>query len=327
MGLEVVHFLNVGSGDCSIIEHTSGRVTMIDICGGNLEPEDELVELYRARKPKGNFRMCQYPTNPIIYLAEVGIKSLFRFILTHPDMDHMDGLTRLLDAMSVLNFWDSGVRKEKPDFGRGSPYSEEDWDAYERIISGRSGTKVVTPRAGDRGKYWNSDDAHGPGDRLQIVAPDDHLVQTANDTGETNDASYVIVYESSAGPIIFAGDSHDKTWEYILNEHRDLVRNAAVLFAPHHGRKSGRDYSFLDVVNPRVSFFGCAPYNDLAYSAWWYRGLLYFTNNQCGNVRIYPTSSGNVEVFIENQQYADAYAIRNGYTTYEYDGYWFLCSV
>ncbi len=32
-----IHFLNVDEGDCSIIEHDNGKVTMIDICCGNVE--------------------------------------------------------------------------------------------------------------------------------------------------------------------------------------------------------------------------------------------------------------------------------------------------
>jgi competence protein ComEC len=142
-------------------------------------------------------------------------------------------------------------------------------------------------------------------------------------TGDINDASYVIIYRSSAGRVIFPGDSNDKTWEYILENHKDLVSDAAVLFAPHHGRKSGREYSFLDVVKPRVSFFGCAPSEDLAYSAWRNRDLLYFTNNQCGNIHLYPVAE-KVEVFIENSKYANDYT---GKSTYQKDGLWFLCTV
>ena len=29
-----IHFLNVDEGDCSIIQHDNGKVTMIDICWG-----------------------------------------------------------------------------------------------------------------------------------------------------------------------------------------------------------------------------------------------------------------------------------------------------
>ena len=44
-----VHCLTVGNGDCTVIEHGSGRVSMIDICGGNLPREAdksrELIEV------------------------------------------------------------------------------------------------------------------------------------------------------------------------------------------------------------------------------------------------------------------------------------------
>lgn len=35
-----VHFLNVGQGDCCMIEHVSGRTTLVDISKGNLSETD-----------------------------------------------------------------------------------------------------------------------------------------------------------------------------------------------------------------------------------------------------------------------------------------------
>lgn len=323
-----VHFLNVGQGDCFFIERTSNRLTMIDICCGNLVKEEkkEVIKESAFSKPLGNYGMCKKPTNPIDYLTEHGLSTIWRFILTHPDMDHMDGIKKLFDSKTINNFWDCGIRREKPDFKNNSQYLEEDWDFYEDLINGSVSTvKVIKPRAGDNGVYWNRDDeqGNGYGDYLSITSPDDELIKLANDNGDINDASYVIVYRSSGGNIIFPGDSNDKTWSYILDNHKELVSNAAVLFAPHHGRKSDRDYSFLDVVKPRISFFGCASSSDLAYSAWTNRDLIYFTNNQCGNVHIYPKDS-TVQVFIENQKYAEDFTDNN---TYQLNGYWFLCEV
>lgn len=327
VSVSTIHFLNVKRGDCSILECSSGRVTMIDICAGNVSDE-ELVESESGAKakPHGNFGMCSKPTNPIRYLQSRGINSIWRFILTHPDMDHMDGIKQLFESLRVHHFWDCGIRRTKPDFPTLGQYREEDWDFYEKLIAREvDGTKVITPRAGDVGRYWNADndDGNGKGDYLYIISPDEALIDKANQNGDINDASYVVVYRSSAGPVIFAGDSNDKTWDYILENHEDSVSNAAVLFAPHHGRKSDRDYAFLDVVAPRISFFGCAPSEHLAYSAWNNRNLLFFTNNQCGNVRIYPRGEA-VEVFIENGTYANEYTEGK---TYQEEGYWFLCEV
>lgn len=37
--MSVIHFLNVNEGDCNIIQHGSGRVTVIDVCNGKAENE------------------------------------------------------------------------------------------------------------------------------------------------------------------------------------------------------------------------------------------------------------------------------------------------
>ena len=134
-----VHFLNVAPGDCTIIRHTSGHVTMVDICDGNTESKVKKAKLTGTTriKPLGNFRMCEYPTNPIQYLKGLGISRIFRFILTHPDMDHMDGLKALFDEIRITNFWDTGVKRDSPEFGEESPYDEADWDCYENLRDGK----------------------------------------------------------------------------------------------------------------------------------------------------------------------------------------------
>ncbi len=321
-----IHCLNVKQGDCFIIERSSGRVTVIDICCGNLEPEKSLSKLFEiSQKIPGDYGMRDKPTNPISYLSSQGISDIWRFILTHPDMDHMDGIERLFLEKRVINFWDCGIRRDTPDFEKDFNFRKEDWDFYEKLVDGKiSDVNIVTPRAGSRGKYWNADDdkGEGQGDYLSIISPNEELIASATESGDTNDASYVIIYRSSAGRFIFSGDSNDKTWEYILKNHKDLVSDAAVLFAPHHGRKSDRDYTFLDIVKPRISFFGCAPSEHLAYSAWQYRKLPYFTNNQCGNIHIYSVDK-KAEVFIENEVFARDFTSGK---TFQKDGHWFLCS-
>ena len=89
------------------------------------------------------------------------------------------------------------------------------------------------------------------------------MVADANEAGDWNDSSYVILYRSCGKRILFASDSHDSTWEYILDNWKSSVKNVDVLIAPHHGRDSGRDYEFLKVVKPRVTLFGNAPSEHL----------------------------------------------------------------
>ena len=77
--------------------------------------------------------MKAYPTRPQNYLTALGIQSIWRFILTHPDMDHLDGFNALLDEIEVNNFWHSGANKPKPDFAGYNGYREEDWDRYANV--------------------------------------------------------------------------------------------------------------------------------------------------------------------------------------------------
>lgn len=308
-----VHFLNVGNGACSIIEHSSGRVTMIDICGGNIDEAQKravvniLEAIEPSPKPSGDYGMRRRPTNPIAYMKRHGIQRPFRFILTHPDCDHLDGFDALCTEFGMANFWDNGLRKDKPNFG-GSQYQEKDWDRYLEVRDKkREGITVVTPLAGSKFSFANDGDPEGRGDCLDIVAPDAALVKKANESEDPNDGSYVIVYRSAGGKIVFGGDGHDSTFDYVLKNHSSLVANCAVLIAPHHGRDSDRSHAFLDTLKPGLTLFGCADSQHLAYEQYTCRGLLKITNNQAGNV-VMEVRTGGIDIYVENLRFAQTFS-------------------
>lgn len=112
---------------------------------------------------------------------------------------------------------------------------------------------------------------------------------------------------------LFAGYSHDATWEHVLANHKKDVTDVGVLIVPHHGRKSDRDWEFLNVVNPALTLFGNAPSEHLAYDAWNNRGLPFITNNQSGCI-VVNAEVNPAEVYVT----CEAYARRiNRYTTYD----------
>jgi competence protein ComEC len=114
-----VHFLNVGHEDCTIIAHPSGRLTMVDINTSmdfDKETRSELVQeemrkayssgggilAYASASPFADARIANDSvskraerelTDPIKFLKErYPGRSLFRFVVTHPDLDHMRGI-------------------------------------------------------------------------------------------------------------------------------------------------------------------------------------------------------------------------------------------
>lgn len=208
---------------------------------------------------------------------------------------------------------------EKPAVRGLHEYGKEDWDRYVSVRDENESVTVVTPRAGSKGKYWNEDDRSGGGDYITVCAPDKKLIDDANnpDNDESiNDASYVIVYRSAGGRILLAGDAHDKTWDYVLKHYEGFLENCEFMVAPHHGRDSDRSWEFLDKIKPKFSVLGCASSKHLAYHAWNSRKLEKITQNQAGNISIYPNSKG-LDIYVENENFASAY----GGNTSKTDGY------
>jgi competence protein ComEC len=162
--------------------------------------------------------------------------------------------------------------------------------------------------SGSRGAFYNrNEDGNNGGNGLHILAPTPAIVSSANECGDYNDCSYVLLYWSSNNKrVIIGGDSHDTSWQHILETHRSDVTNVDLLIAPHHGRDSDRSYDFLDVLRPKLTFFGVARSEHLGYSAWRARGLEVMTNNQ-GNCFVVSFIDDRADVFCTNRSFARAY--------------------
>lgn len=319
--MPLVHFLNVGQGDCTVIEHLDPlrRVTVIDVSLARWPFDDEDLQARRALadvrarlgKPGdntlGNYGQKAYPTNPIAYMAARGVRSVFRFIGSHPEMDHLDGLADLHRALPITNFWSIGDQKPDPGgWGPSCRFREEDWRLYETLRDRPAtlGVAGLVNFAGSKGPFWNCNgDGDGGGDHLHVLSPTRGHVTEADRTGDYNDASYVLLLYTPAGRVLFCGDSHDATWEHILRSYGAFLRDVEVMIAPHHGRCSGRSYKFLDVVRPRVTLFGIARSDHLGYSAWSSRGLRVYTNNQCRDV-ILDCRGSEIDLYCTNARFA-----------------------
>ena len=264
----------------------------------------------------GNFQQKKYPVNPVSYMCAHEISSIFRYVQTHPDMDHMDGIKALFEEFCPINFWDTNNNKEMAQPWDSSRYREEDWDFYKHLrdTSPTTDPKRLTLLSGTTGQFYNrNEDGNGGGDGLHVLAPTQDLVDHANDSSvDYHDASYVLLYKTGENRIVFGGDSHDATWDHILEKHAEDVTDIDLLIAPHHGRKSGRSYKFLDTLTPTLTFFGNAPHQHLAYSAWSRRGLQKITNNQA-NCMVVDVSSSPMTLYVTHENFARRV---NAYTLY-----------
>lgn len=280
---------------------------MIDICNGNAKNQNESVNFdwtsVSEAATSGNFNQKEHPENPIRYLRKnVGCTSIFRYIQTHPDMDHMDGIKNLFSSFEVVNFWDTENNKEMDDFSENGGYSKEDWDFYQSIRFSENNPHALYLYPDSRGRYYNvmEDDIC---DGISILSPTKKIVDSANDSGDYNELSYVIFYQASNRKILFAGDSGQKTWDYLLAYYKKTLSNIDVLIAPHHGRTTGGNDDYLDVLNPKISLLGNASSKYLDYDAWNNRNLFHMTNNQAGNV-VLDIGDECIDVYVSNFNFA-----------------------
>lgn len=305
-----IHYLNVKNGDCSFIKHQNGNISVIDVNNAFVTNPNKVKEnqeytnsrvLVEALSGK-NYNQKRFPVNPIEYMKRHGVSQVFRFILTHPDMDHMDGIEEFFATFNPTNFWDTQNTKTLADFSSGR-FSESDWDFYLQLKGGNY-CKRLTLYDGSKGKYYNMDDSGPGGNGLSILAPTKELIALANESEDWNDSSYVILYRNGNYRILFCGDASDNTWDHLIAHHKDEIMNIDLLIAPHHGRKSSCSYDWLSLVNPKITFFGNADKaSQLAHDKFNKLNLYKITNNQ-GNCLIAEITNEKMNIYVTNEYYA-----------------------
>lgn len=304
-----IHHLNVGHGDCIIVQFESGRNLMVDINRSSDfddKTKEELtgIALGSIESSKRIFYECglmtknavlteaKYDiklTDPIEYLKDNEINSLFRFVSTHPHADHFTGLNELFEAYSVENFWVS-KNSFSVDKSKLSGNQLKDWDRY---VSFRDSTErkvgsttVINPRDGNSLDFWAQDG-------VTILAPSPALITSAEEKDNKNIMSYVLLIEYAGRKIVLGGDAEDETWEYIMDNYSNKIKDVTLLDASHHGRDTGFNERAVKHMNPAyvVVSVGKKPktdasnkyrkYSDNVWSTRW-KGNITFSFNSDG---------------------------------------------
>lgn len=256
-----IHFLNVGHGDCTIIEFPSGRMTVVDINNSKVvdeETQQELASLapsnYNLYKNFGysGVRLLEKsvvdfvaPIDPVDYLNDkLPNESIFRFILTHPDMDHMSGLYKLKnEEKNIINFWDTKNDKEVKESEVASRFDFKDWETYQEIRTSESEPKVLHILKDEQRDYFNEDG-------IKILSPTEDIINNANEKSKWNLLSYVLLIEYAGHKIILGGDADAEVWDELAEENPEILENVSILKASHHGRNSGYSQSAVSIMKP-----------------------------------------------------------------------------
>jgi competence protein ComEC len=253
-GILKVHFLNVGHGDCTVIKHPSGRITVIDTSNGEAIDDERVTaklnatggsrlmyDIYRAvgfsakralREAGAEIEL----TNPVEFLERTYPgETVFRYVQTHPEMDHMRGIEALLDRHRICAFWDTANTRDcEP-----RTYDVDDWKMYQSL---RDDDRRRVYRRGDRHAFFGFDDIYGngTGDNIQVLSPSATLTADCDSKGAWNDMSIVLKVSHNGWSFIFGGDAEEAAWESMLAD--ESVADSlpcSILKAAHHGRKTG----------------------------------------------------------------------------------------
>ena len=263
--MSVIKSYSVGNGDMFYIRHGSDSFSIVDCC---LSDEDEyriVSELREASSDKG----------------------VIRFISSHPDDDHMRGLAYLDSQLSIPNFYcvKNAVTKEE---------ETEDFLKYCEL---RDSDKASYLFSGCSRKWLNQSDGQRQGAGIQILWPQtgnayyQSALDDAAEGGSPNNISPIVKYSLEGGvTMLWMGDLET---DFMENVKGDLaLPRVDVLFAPHHGRDSGKvPTELLEQMNPRIVVIGEAPAEHLNY----YAGYDTITQNSAGDISF---DCGNAEVHI-----------------------------
>ena len=272
--MSIVKSLAVGNGDMFYIQHNSDNFSVID-CSLPSDRKDEILK--EIADQRDGIGIC-------------------RFISTHPDQDHTSGLVSYDDRFGIVNFYVVKNRATKSE-------ETEDFKRYKGLRD-HSNKAFYLERDCERRWMNLSDETRGSAGiniRWPIVT-NEHFkdaLQQAEDGNSPNNISPIIRYSINNGAsVLWMGDLETEFMEKI----KDIITPEAsnILFAPHHGRKSGRvPKDWLDKIEPTLIVVGEAPSSDLTY----YNGWNTLTQNSAGDI-VFECLRGKTHVFVSKSTYS-----------------------
>lgn len=270
--MSIVKSFSVGNGDMFYIKHGSDNFTTIDCCMSE-ENKDEIIdEITKESKGKG----------------------ITRFISTHPDQDHIGRLKYYNEQLPINNFYCVKNEATKKD-------ETEDFREYCKL---RDGDKAYFISKGCSRKWMNESDDDRGSSGINILWPDTdnqdykEALQKAKDVESPNNISPIVKYHLNNGvKMLWMGDLETEFMEKI-EEDMDMP-DIDILFAPHHGRDSGKvPKSWLDEMEPQIIIIGEAKSGHLNY----YEGWNTITQNSAGDI-IFDCKENKVHIYVSNENY------------------------
>lgn len=215
---------DVQHGLAVYLQSPNGRHIVIDLGTGNYSGRDKTF-------------------SPLLHLRRYyGVNQIDALIITHPHLDHID------DIMQVANFSPKVLYRPRQISEeiilRGA--RNEDLPKYRKYIS--MNNSYNTPI--EAGSY---DDLQNPknwsGMMVSFLSPSWYRGDNLNNY------SLITIVQLGNVKLVLCGDNESDCLDKFLEdkEYREILADADILLAPHHGRESSYNSNFVKLVNPALT--------------------------------------------------------------------------
>lgn len=214
-------FLNVGQGDCTIIELPFRRAVYVIDSGGLLRFEQELWKTSESPYEVG--RQVVVP-----FLKGKGIRDIDIFIVTHADADHVEGAEEILQEINMHEIHLTPGSMDKPIM------QDLLVEAKKRMVQVKEKMHGTTWRIGETS--------------FQYLWPLETVYEGNND-------SIVLYLQQGAFRALLTGDLEEYGEQELIHLYNKQLADMTLLKAGHHGSKTSSIEPFVELLRPELTIF------------------------------------------------------------------------
>ncbi|MFA6541067.1 MAG: DNA internalization-related competence protein ComEC/Rec2, partial [Bacteroidota bacterium] len=220
-----ITFLDVGQGDCTVIQFPTGETLLVD--AGPSSPGFDAGE--RTVVP---------------FLRRAGVSKIDAVITTHPHADHLGGVPAVLKQLSPKQAIDAGQCAQSKLFYE---YAGLLKMTEHRIV--RSGMIL----------------SFGNGRLYIVHPADVFIdADSSNGYSDLNQSSVVIKLQYGVTSFLFAGDAETEAEEHMVQTYGDFL-DTDILKAGHHGSSTSSSERFISYVTPSQVIVSVGKFNKFRH--------------------------------------------------------------
>ncbi len=208
--------IDVGQGDCALVEFPGGKRALID--GGGFYDD--------------SFDIGKNVVAPFLWKRK--IMRIDFLVLTHPDPDHLNGLKFVARTFKVRELWDSGQESDSPFFQELMTIVKE------------KGIRRISLFRGDAPQIIDGVIVHPLHPRKEADKP-----HSGSQRSKPNNRSLVLRLAFGRQTFLFTGDIEREAEAELIASGVDL--ESRVIKVPHHGSLTSSTPAFLAEVQPEIA--------------------------------------------------------------------------